>query len=78
MKQREVSRLEVYETLENPTRTGLRTQPGRKRVRRERTERTSIDVIYEEFPQTIRIVTVMVLRHKGTRTKAQNRRKRRR
>ncbi len=61
MKQRRVSREDVFLVLEEPTRKGLNTQPGRHRWRRERTGRRAVDVVFEKWPDKLCIVTVIVL-----------------
>jgi hypothetical protein len=56
MKQRRVTQSEVFLVLENPTKKGLKTQPGRERWRRNRT-----DVVFERWADKVCIVTVMVV-----------------
>jgi hypothetical protein len=62
MKQRRVAKDEIYSILANPTRKGLRTQPGRFRWRKRRSKTFVVDVVFEKWPNKICIVTVMVLR----------------
>jgi hypothetical protein len=57
MKQRGVSEAEVFLVLEHPTKKGLRTQSGRERWRRNRTE-----VVFERWSdKRLCIVTVIVI-----------------
>lgn len=58
MKQRGITRDEVVDTINNPTTTGLPTQAGRKRVRREFTASSKvIDVVYDELVDRVRVIT---------------------
>jgi hypothetical protein len=59
MKERGISTEEVIATLKNPDETGLPTQAGRKRVRRNKTSGSAIEVAYEEYKDRIRVITVM-------------------
>jgi hypothetical protein len=61
MKQRKVSRKEVFSVLEKPTQKGLRTQPGRHRWRKHRTSRLAVDVVFEKWDDKLCIVTVIVI-----------------
>jgi hypothetical protein len=54
MKQRRVSREQVFSVLERPAKKGLRTQAGRFRWRR-----NGIDVIFEKWPDKLCIITVI-------------------
>jgi hypothetical protein len=56
MNQRSVTRREVFDVLERPTRKGLRTQPHRQRWRRNR-----VDVVFERWADRLCIVTVIRL-----------------
>jgi hypothetical protein len=58
MKQRGVFQNEVFEAIKSPAETDLPTQPGRKRVRWYRSERTAIEVVYEELDDCFRIISV--------------------
>ncbi|MCC6125812.1 MAG: DUF4258 domain-containing protein [Pirellulales bacterium] len=62
MKQRRVTQEEVFSVLANPTRKGLRTQPGRFRWRKRRNKNYVIDVIFERWPDKLGIITVIVIR----------------
>jgi len=59
MKERGISTEDVIATLKDPDETGLPTQPGRKRVRRNKTSGSAIEVAYEEYQDRIRVITVM-------------------
>ena len=60
MKQRRISKDEVYFALRNPTETGLPTQPHRERIRWTRGI-AAIDVVFEEREDHYRIITCMKL-----------------
>ena len=53
MKERGVTETQVISVLKQPTKKGLKTQPNRKRWRRD-----NIDVIFEEWPNQLGIITV--------------------
>lgn len=57
MKQRGITKDEVYRTVEKPDVTGLATAPNRVRVRRECTGTFDIDVVYELMTASVRIIT---------------------
>jgi len=58
MDRRGITREYVIEAINNPTQTGLRTEPGRQRIRREFAgSRKVIDVVYEEMADRIRVIT---------------------
>lgn len=59
MKQRGVTEDEVIETLKHPDVTGLPADPGRFRARRRCGPDYSVDVIYEEDPTQIVVISVM-------------------
>ena len=59
MAERKVSEPDVLNTLRNPDETGLHTEPGRKRVSRNKTARIAIEVIYEELKDRLRVITVV-------------------
>lgn len=46
-------------TIANPDQTGLPTQPGRERVRRNKTARVAVDVVYETRSDRLRVITVI-------------------
>jgi hypothetical protein len=56
MRQRGVSQREVFAVLERPTRKGLKTQPGRKRWKRNDTE-----VVFQPWADKLCIITVIVI-----------------
>ncbi len=58
MKERGVSDRDVLEALRNPDQTGLPTQPGRSRVRWNRTHRVAIEVVFEKMKDRVRVITV--------------------
>lgn len=58
MTQRGIVRDEVVEAINNPTSTGYRTGPGRKRVRKAfPASGKIIDVVYEELNDRVRVIT---------------------
>ena len=59
MNERGVTEDQVVESLKSPDTTGLRADPGRHRVRKSYPANVSIDVIYEEDPTQIVVVSVM-------------------
>jgi hypothetical protein len=59
MTERNVSEDEVLEVLRNPSQTGLNTQPGRLRFRRHYGAQGWIDVIFEEDPTQIVVISVL-------------------
>jgi hypothetical protein len=56
---RDISEDDVLKTIREPTATGLPTQPGRERVRRDKTARVAIDVVYELLPDRVFVVTAI-------------------
>ena len=59
MAARSVTEAQVVATLQNPDLTGLRADPGRRRVRRYYGRHHSIDVVFEEEPTRIVVITVV-------------------
>jgi hypothetical protein len=59
MAERAVSEAQVMETLQSPDVTGLRADPGRQRVRRNYGLHSAVDVVFEEEPFRIVVITVM-------------------
>ena len=59
MKERGVSDQDVIAALKSPSKTGLPTQPGRERVRWNKTARVAVDVVYERLSDRIRVITTM-------------------
>src|SRR5262245_16060410 len=57
MKIRGVKQQQVIDTLRNPTITGLRTAPGRRRVRRQISKGKELDVIFALKPDRIVVIT---------------------
>jgi hypothetical protein len=49
----------VLATLKNPDITGMRAHPGRLRVRRHYGSHTSIDVVYEDRPDQILVISAI-------------------
>jgi len=62
MAERGVTEAQVLATLEKPDMTGLRADPGRSRVRRHYGSHTAVDVIYEEEPARIVVISVIRVR----------------
>jgi len=58
MTERGVSEEEVIETLNSPDVTGLRADLGRLRVRKKYPSNSSVDVIYEDLPTEIIVISV--------------------
>jgi hypothetical protein len=56
---RGLSDTDVLDTLRQPDEEGLPTEPGRKRVRRNKTTRMAVDVVYQEIGHHIRVITVI-------------------
>ena len=59
MKVRGISINQILETLRNPRKTGLPTQPGRKRFRGALNKARAVDVVFEEKTDRIVVVTVV-------------------
>jgi Domain of unknown function (DUF4258) len=58
MNRRRISRDQVIDAINDPTRTGLPTERGRERVRREFPGSGKvIDVVYQEMADRIRVIT---------------------
>ena len=64
MAQRRVTEKEVLDAIRKPTKSGLPTQPGRQRVRKNRSSTEAVDVVYVSIGTTIMVVTVIVLHGK--------------
>jgi hypothetical protein len=62
MKERSVTEGQVLATLQNPDKTGLPADPGRQRVRRHYGSHTAVDVVFEEEPARIVVITVIRVR----------------
>ena len=58
---------DALKVLRQPDLVDLPTDVGRKRYRRHKTNRVSVDVVFEEFPDTIRIITVIKVERRMTR-----------
>lgn len=58
MAERGVTEQQVIETLQHPDVTGLPADPGRSRVRKQHTSIVAIDVIFEEYPTEIVVISV--------------------
>jgi hypothetical protein len=63
MATRSITRDEVIEALDHPTKKGLPTRPGRKHIRKAfpSTGRI-IDVVYNEKPDRVRVITAYELK----------------
>ncbi len=59
MKERSITEAQVLATLQNPDLSGLRADPGRQRVRRHYGRHHSIDVVFEEEPTRIVVITAV-------------------
>ena len=59
MAERQISEQDVLNTLRDPDEKGLSTQPGRKRVSRNKTARVAIEVVYEELTDRLRVITAL-------------------
>ena len=57
MDQRGITQEEVLEAIQNPDEDGLKTQPGRKRVRKFKKGGEAVDVVYKEIQDKILVVT---------------------
>ena len=62
MTERGITEEQVLATLRNPDMIGLRADPGRLRVRRHYGSHASIDVVYEEEPTRILVISVIRVR----------------
>ena len=59
MAQRGVTQSQVVHTIKNPDETGLPTQADRERVRKHLSSGLTLDVVYEELEDRIRVITVI-------------------
>jgi Domain of unknown function (DUF4258) len=59
MKQRGISREDVFQTISKPDQSGLPTAPGRERVRWQKSINYSIDVVFDVTTDRVRIITAM-------------------
>lgn len=59
MAERSITEAQVLATLQNPDITGLSAGSGRQRVRRHYGGHHSIDVVFEEEPTRIVVITVV-------------------
>jgi hypothetical protein len=59
MKARDVTLVDILKVLREPDKTGLPTQPGRERYRRNKTARVAIDVVFERQADRLSVVTTM-------------------
>ena len=59
MEERGVSDAALLRALRRPTRSGLETQPGRERIRRNVGNTKFVDVVYQELDDRIRVLTVI-------------------
>jgi hypothetical protein len=66
MKERSITEAQVLATLQKPDITGLRADPGRKRLRRHYGLHHSVDVVYEEEASRIVVISaIRVVRKQG-------------
>jgi hypothetical protein len=59
MKIRGITEDDLWKTIKEPDKTGLPTEKGRLRVRRNKTVRVAIDVVYEALPDRLRVITAI-------------------
>lgn len=57
MKQRKISREDVFQAIRKPDNVGLPAAPGRQRVRWNKSVNFSIDVVYELMTDRVRVIT---------------------
>lgn len=50
---------DALKVLRDPDDTNGKTADGRKRYRRNKTDRVAVDVVFEEFPEDIVVITVI-------------------
>ena len=62
MDERGITEAQVLATLQHPDMTGLRADPGPLRVRRHYGSHASIDVVYEDEPTRILVVSAIRIR----------------
>ena len=62
MAERGITEAQVLATLQHPDMTGLRAEPGRLRVRRHYGSHASVDVIYEDQPTRILVISIIRIR----------------
>jgi hypothetical protein len=61
MKLRRFSQSEVLQVLKKRDKKGLKTQTGRERWRKYRSQKVAIEVVFEKWPDKTCVVTVMVI-----------------
>ena len=59
MEERGITEEQVLATLRKPDMTGLRADPGRLRVRRHYGSHTSVDVVFEEEPTRLLVISAI-------------------
>jgi hypothetical protein len=57
MRERRISREDVYRTIEKPDDIGLPTRRGRQHVQWRKTEQIAIDVVYELLESAVLVIT---------------------
>lgn len=57
MRERRISREDVYRTIQNPDMTSLPAEPNRQRVRWNKGQQHAIDVVYELTTAYLRVIT---------------------
>ena len=67
MRIRNITKEEALAVIRSPDLQGLPTEPGRHRLRRNKTVRTAIDVVFEELPDRIAVVTAIKIERRMTR-----------
>lgn len=61
MRERGIAEEDVIAAIENPTRRNLPTQEGRRRVRKNRSSTTAVDVVYIVDDDRISVITAMLI-----------------
>ena len=56
---RDITKDQVLDTMRHPDQTGLPTEQGRHRFRKHKTTRVSIDVVFQEQPAHILVITAI-------------------
>jgi hypothetical protein len=62
MKLRSITEDDVLRAIARPSKTGLPTQPNRKRVRWVKARSMSVDVVYEEWESILVVVTAIKIK----------------
>lgn len=65
MRRRKMTEGQVLETIRNPTKTGLPTEPNRTRARKNFPYGRQLDVVYERWDKLLVVVTAIWVQPKG-------------